>query len=335
MTLTDADPLCIRTFLEEIYKAGTYDKGITNLCSRFSPRVDVQNIRYIYLSFLKRHPESIGIARRPFRGLEAELRAVTSSPEFKQNFGVHVLDEFPHLQRELFIHVPKTGGNSILSRATHDPRFAVVRSPLGPISDIPDWPKYYYDVACRLFSSASQILVHYHLQVQHIIAFRLVRPQDRIYTILREPVSLMMSYLNYVLTRVAASVGDRTPPYGISDMRSAMGFGVDQKVDEHIEESVFVSILGNYLPRNPMCGCLGATNADAAYDNLYKMGIKVYNIATLEELFQDYNWEQAHENASHRYVSLEMLSRRALHQLHAMSYEDLLLYEKLKLDGVI
>lgn len=329
------DHLSIRTFLEEVREAGSYDDGIRKLCRRFAARKDVQNLGYLYRSFLKRNPESLTAAQRPFRGLEAELRAVTSSAEFKQNFGVHVLDEFRDLRRELFIHIPKTGGNSVLVRAAQDPRFVVVRSPLGPTVDIPDWPKYYYHIACRLFSNATHILVHYHLQIQHAVAFRLLRPQDQIYTIVRDPVSLMISYLNYVLTRVATSVGDPTPPYGISDMRRAMGFGVDQELGSNIDEAVLVSILGNYIPKNPMCNCLGATDADTAYDNLYKFGIKVYDMIALKDLFAGYSWEYAHENMSNKYISAEMLSDRTLYQLHAMSYEDLLLYERLKSDGVV
>ena len=168
-----------------------------------------------------------------------------------------------------------------------------------------------------------------------MLAFKLMRPQDRIYTIVREPLSLMVSYLNYVLTSVAASVGDPDPPYGISDMRCAMGFGIDREVEANIDKSVLLGILDKYLPKNPMCACLGSADAHIAYDNVHKMGMQVYDITTLESVFEYYGWESAHENASHKYLEIETIPKKIMYRLCAISYEDLILYERLKADGII
>ena len=329
------DHLSIRTFLEEIYKSGNYEDGIRRLCSRFAEREDIQNVGYFYRSLLKRNPESATIAQRPFRGLDTELRAFTLSDEFKKNFGVHVLDEFPDFQRELFIHIPKTGGNSLHLRAAKDPRFVVVRSPLGPIVDIPNWPKYYQGVARQLFERTGFIFLEYHLQVQHVFAFKLMRPQDRIYTIVREPLSLMVSYLNYVLTSVAASVGDPDPPTESRICDALWGLGSTERWRRTLMSSVLLGILDKYLPKNPMCACLGSADADTAYDNVHKMGMQVYDITTLESVFKYYDWESAHENESHKYLEIETIPKKIMYQLCAMSYEDFILYERLKADGII
>ena len=163
-----------------------------------------------------------------------------------------------------------------------------------------------------------------------------MRPQDQIYTIVREPVSLMVSYLNFVLTRVATFAGNEQPPQDVLDMRRAMGLEAGQEVGTEIADAVILGILRNYLPKNPMCSCLcGVADAKTAYENIHRLGIHVYEFAALGDLFRDHDWEQVRENVSSKYVNVDTLSNRVMHHLHAMSYEDLLLYEKLQTDRII
>ena len=83
-----------------------------------------------------------------------------------------------------------------------------------------------------------------------------MRPQDRIYTIVREPVSLMVSYLNFVLTRVAAFAGNEQPPQDVLDMRRATGLEAGQEVGTEIADAVILGILRTIFRRIPMCSCL-------------------------------------------------------------------------------
>ena len=78
------DHLSIRTFLDEVRQAGSYDEGLIRLGSRFAKRQDVQNVGYLYRSLLKRNPETADVARRPSGPLEDEIKAFTLSYEFKQ-----------------------------------------------------------------------------------------------------------------------------------------------------------------------------------------------------------------------------------------------------------
>jgi hypothetical protein len=329
------DYLSIRKFLEAVQQAGGYEEGIQDLCRRFGDRRGIQDVGYFYRAFLKRSPENSVIARRTFEGLESELRRVTSADEFKRNFGMFVFDEFPDLKRDLFIHIPKTGGHSVSLRAAQDPRFVVVRSLLAPIEDIADWGMYFYEISSKLFSGVSYMYVHYHLQLQDVIQFQLQRAHDYIYTIVREPVSLMVSYLNHVLTRVANAVGDATPPHGVADMRRAIGFKVDQPVGPDVDDSVLLKILDGYIPKNPICQCLSASEANDAFENVLRFGIRAYEIDALQNLFAERGWEPARENISRQYVTADTLSNRVLYQLHAVSYEDHKLYERLNAEGLL
>ncbi|HVH73450.1 MAG TPA: DUF4214 domain-containing protein [Stellaceae bacterium] len=333
--IAPGDHLSIRTFLQAVDQAGGYDHGIKELSSLFAERRDMQDVRYFYRGFLKRMPENSTAALRPFAGLEAELRRFTLSDEFKKKFGMMVLEEFPHLQRDLFIHIPKTGGNSVHSKAEQDPHYAVVRSPLGPPEDVADWPHYFFVLARKLFSTATHIHVTYHLQVKHVLDFALLRPQDHIYTLIREPVSLMISYINYALTRIDDFVGDANPAYGVSDMRRAIGFDVNQGIGAQIDDQVFVGLLNNYIPKNPACACLGANDAQGAFENIQTLGVKVYHISEMDLLLEEHGWSPAHENVSRKYVTAESLSNTVMYQIHALSFEDFKLYERLKEAGFV
>jgi hypothetical protein len=115
------EQLTIRTLLRTIVEEGSFEHAVECLAGRFERRQDVQDVGYFYRSFLKRNPETIELARRPFRGLKDELIAFTLSDEFKQRFGLLVLDEFPELRRDLFIHIPKTAGTSVYISARRIP----------------------------------------------------------------------------------------------------------------------------------------------------------------------------------------------------------------------
>ena len=87
-----------------------------------------------------------------------------------------------------------------------------------------------------------------------------MRPQDQIYTVVREPVSLMVSYLNFVLTRVATFAGNEQPPQDVLDMRRAMGLEAGQEVGTEIADAVSTAVSCGTTFRRTRCAVASAVS---------------------------------------------------------------------------
>jgi hypothetical protein len=330
------EQLTIRTLLGAILEEGSFERAVECLAGRFKIHRDVQDVGYFYRSFLKRNPETVELARRPFRGLKDELIAFTLSDEFKQYFGLLVLDEFPELHRDLFVHVPKTAGTSVYIAAEYDPRFVVVRSPNADIADIGDWKQYCYEISQQLFDlQKTHVFIKLHLTLSDIERFRLRRPEEQVYTIVREPMALMISYVNFALTRVASFVGEQNPPRDVVDMRRAMGYCANKSLMSCINDTAIIGLIDNYIPMNPMCSCLGATDAEGAFENIWRYGVQIYRFDQMPMFFSGRNWKELNENVSDKFIEINWLSERLRHGLVAACQEDLRLFDRLNMEGII
>jgi hypothetical protein len=332
----NAEQLTIRMLLGSILEQGSFEQAVECLAGRFERRQDVQDVGYFYRSFLRRNPETVEIARRPFRGLEDELIAFALCDEFKRYFGLHALNEFPEHRRDLFVHIPKTAGTSVYRSAEQDPCFIVVRSPNADIAEIADWKQYLREISQQLFDPKKKhIFVKLHLTLSDIELFGLQRPGDQVYTIVREPMALMISYVNFALTRVASFVGEPSPPRDIVVMRHAMGFCTNQSLMRCLDETVIIGLIDKYIPENPICSCLGATTAEGAFENIWRYGVRIYQLDQIPMFFNQRNWKELNENVSNNYIVVSSLSKLLRDRLAAACEEDLRLFGRLNAERIV
>jgi hypothetical protein len=180
----------------------TYDpaRGLEDLLGS----LDVTGIdpRHIYHSILGRRPETLQATKRPQNySVRDHMRGALISPEFQRKIIPLILNAYPEKQRLLFIHVPKCAGTDLrIGLSTRYPALDIglTRS---------EWTSTQqlfaaiHEVALGLRFSDT-ILLHGHIRITAAIDGGMVRPTDRIISVIRDPVEIIMSNINYIITRI-------------------------------------------------------------------------------------------------------------------------------------
>ncbi len=192
-------PRDLRTMFEYF---ATYDPelGLDDLLAR----LDVTGIqpRNVYHAILGRRPESLAAARQPEDYVPRDhLRGTLRSSEFQHKSIRLILEAYPEKQRLLFVHVPKCAGTDLrIGLSTRYPALD-----LGLPN--PEWT-----TTSRLFEAihdavlglrfSDTLLLHGHMRIVDCVDRNVVRPTDTIITVIRDPAEIVLSNINYILTRI-------------------------------------------------------------------------------------------------------------------------------------
>jgi hypothetical protein len=174
------------------------------------------SIREIYHSVLGRRPESIKAAQTPAKfNARDHFRGALKSPEFQARALRLLLDAYPDKKRLLFVHVPKCAGTDLrVSLSARYPSFNT-----GLID--PHWATHdqlflaIHRLVTRLMFSDT-LLVYGHIRLSTAVDDAIVRPWDNVVTVIREPTEIVISAINYVVTRI---IRDQTSGTYAADTR--------------------------------------------------------------------------------------------------------------------
>jgi hypothetical protein len=180
----------------------TYDpaRGLDELLSR----LDVTGIepRHVYNGTLGRRPETLHACRRP-EGYNARdhMRGALLSPEFQRKVISLILNAYPEKKRLLFVHVPKCAGTDL--RIGLSTRYPALDAGLSRS----EWttPQQLFEIIQQValgLRFSDTILLHGHIRIVAAINSEMVRPTDRIITVIRDPVEIILSNINYIITRI-------------------------------------------------------------------------------------------------------------------------------------
>lgn len=152
------------------------------------------------------------------------------SEHFRQNILSSFLTAFPELGRDVFVHVPKCAGTDLVMNVGQR------QMPLPSVLESPGWLSDDEFLAvigahARALPFMKRIFVYGHTEFAEYLQRCGIRPDDRVFTIIRDPVVLMVSQANYAIGRLRqdpdGDAPDTTPtrthlgmsggPSGISD----------------------------------------------------------------------------------------------------------------------
>jgi len=134
------------------------------------------------------------------------------SREFRERCMFAFLDAFPELARDIFIHVPKCAGTDLIMNLGF--RKGLMTLPY--MIRFPEWlpDDEFLEVLGGLARTApfhDRVFVYGHMTLGEFPAGFNVRPNDKMFSIVRDPLASMVSHANYAVGRLRQDPAGRDP----------------------------------------------------------------------------------------------------------------------------
>jgi hypothetical protein len=155
----------------------------------------------VYATALSRVPESLEACEAPPAYCAFQhLRDVVLSDEFQLSIVPRLLHTFPEYRRHLFVHIPKCAGSDL--RDVLSDRYFILDKTLGMPNQGSKWELF--DTLHRFANAAKngtlEFLLTGHFELREYISLNLIRPHDRVFAVVRDPVERVLSHVNYIVT---------------------------------------------------------------------------------------------------------------------------------------
>jgi hypothetical protein len=262
------------------------------------------------------------------------LNDLLYSRRFQDGIIPAVLRAFEAKRRLLFVHIPKCAGSDLSMHLAR--RYPSIHQRLME----PPWtPKE------ALFRSLSNIIrelafgdsvfVRGHINLSYFIENRLNRPTDRVFTIVRDPVEMAISQVNYLMSKITWNVESGTLEPDTAEWLHLLGLpGLPAQVTEEYQREVCRNALRNreIVVPNALCHWLGGGPAAAVTARLREHEVEVtdtarYNAWLRAEWGLDVHTRQ---NESLKFVSSATLAPEDRDYLAGITEEDTKLYRAIQ-----
>jgi hypothetical protein len=259
------------------------------------------------------------------------FRQLLTSEEFRRGVVRNFLNAFPEKARLLFVHIPKCAGSDLAANLSR--RYW----PVVGTMDNPHWMTIeqrlnYLREQVLAVPFVDSFLLRGHVRLRYYVNQGLIRPGDQIFTIVRNPVDLVVSAINYRLTRLSNDPTGKTP-----DTRMWLGeMGIKQfPADASDEDLVAFGRRMLRMPRvvgsNTLCNALGNGDAASALDNIAASDIEITDITRYEAWLRD-RWaitSSARANTSRKYLTTATLAPAERALIEEKTQEDQVLFAQL------
>jgi len=262
------------------------------------------------------------------------LNDLLYSPRFQQNVLVYALRAFPEKQRLMFVHIPKCAGSDLSFHLAS--RFPSIEQRL--MDETWTSKEELFEALAgfvRELSFADALFARGHIPLDLYTDAELIRPADRVFTIVRDPTEIALSQVNYVLTKfqlnIDAGVVERDTEewlqkLGLKELPPAV---TPQFVDKYARR-----LLQNaeIVEPNSMCRWLGGGDAQVVVERLARHLVEVTDTAHYNAWLSEKWGITAHtrRNESTKYVSLSKLGHQELGYVREFSPEDRKLYSRVQ-----
>lgn len=165
----------------------------------------------VYQVVLGRPPESVAVAL-PHAEYDARehFRGALLSKEFRQTIQTSFLRAFPEKGRDVFIHIPKCAGTDLILNLGH----RSVPLPTMLAHENSTTSTEFLEIVgglARAAISGDRLFAYGHMELGEFVEWVGIRPDDRIFTVLRDPMDQMISQANYVVGRIRQDPNGHDP----------------------------------------------------------------------------------------------------------------------------
>lgn len=251
------------------------------------------------------------------------LRNLLLGEEFQKRLMARMLECYPEKKRLVFVHVPKCAGSDLTSiLVEHHPAFnfrltdrvwTSAEKMLAAIKNLVDELAY-----------AGDVFVHGHIPLRQHISNELIRFGDEVFSIVRNPLDMIVSTINYMLGRLTDDRELRRV-----DTRDWLRLISHEKLKAAISSGDYRDIALEMLfsPKliqsNPICDFLGERTARSAFDLCARADVEITHVDRYEEWLR-LRWGAVsrRNNASRPIVSLSTLGADGLRRAESITEED-------------
>jgi hypothetical protein len=287
----------------------------------------------IYQIVHARAPEQPELVARPERyDPRAHLEAALCSAEFQERVLRHTLQAFPEKRRNVFIHVPKCAGTDLILNLGQR------HLSLPKMIELENWvtKAELFEALCRLVQAApyyETFFVYGHIPLGFYIDSVGIRAGDRIFTVIRDPIGMMLSQANYAVTRLRQDPLGRDP-----DTREILQFlGLNEAPNPpllaELKQLAVRALLHPEINRaNQTCFYLGGgavAGYAAAITNLVRYDVEITTTGKYGRWLQE-RWgiaSSSRHNTSDHWLSPDDLDDELLAALRERTGEDQKVFE--------
>jgi hypothetical protein len=260
------------------------------------------------------------------------VRTLLHSREFRDRARKLILEAFPEKRRAILIHIPKCAGTDLTDTLRR--RYPALLQ--GHFAfDHHAAEAFFHDL--RAFAIgvryADTIALAGHERLAFYQQQRLVRPADWVFTVVRDPTSLMYSYISYVLTICRSAPVTRRP-----DGLGWLGLLGISEIPEDASDADMADLGRQVMyntaipPKNPICHSLGDGSAITAMERIATSNVEITDTTRYAAWRRArFPWaEETRANASTPYFSAEMATARDRDYIASLTEEDRKLFELIR-----
>ena len=247
-----------------------------------------------------------------------------NSDEFRQKHIPRILNAYPEKKRIFFVHIPKSAGSDLASHLTS--RFPTLNTRVlqRDWASNEDFLLTLKEFALEVERSDT-IFVTGHNKLALYESWNVLQLRDRIFTVLREPISQVISQVNYVLTRIFSTVPHPAPDtlgwrrlFAVDDLR------IENSREEvlHLAERILHN--SDVTGKNIACAYLGAGSYEGSVERAATFDVEIVDLSTYEQWCRE-AWGITHSarvNESKRYLGREDFSPTEMDYIRSITEND-------------